>query len=129
MRIYFRSNPGRLLALALAIPLATGAVLPWNADNIGYFTAPIMGAIGLAVFAVGLSVDKHPGHAIIATLFLPVALFLYLPTLAFVIPAVPAVTYLLAAAAMMLMAVAARPGLPAYRPLQTTIQHPAHDHS
>jgi len=123
---YFRSGPGRLLAFALSIPMVTGAVLPWNADNVGSYTVPVIGAIALAVIAVGMSIDDYPGHAIIAMLFLPVALFLYIPLVGLLVPSVHAMTYVLAAAALALISMSVRPSLPDYRRLGVSIRGPAH---
>jgi hypothetical protein len=129
MSSYIRSSPGRLLAAALALPTAAAAVIPWNAENIGLFTVPIIGAIGLTVIAVGLSVEEFPWHALIATLFLPVALFLYVLLVSIVVPSAHVATYVLAAAALALLVMAARPGLEGLRAVGAPFRRPAEHHS
>jgi hypothetical protein len=129
MSSYIRSSPGRLLAAALAVPTAAAATIPWNPENVGLFTVPIIGAIGLTVFAVGLSVEEFPWHALIATLFLPVALFLYVLMVSVVVPSAHVATYALAAAALALFALAARPGLEGGRTVEAPFRRPAEHHS
>ena len=113
MVAYHRSTPGRLMALALALPLLGGAIVPWTAAGAPLFTLPIIGGIALAVIAVGLSVEEYPAMSIAAMLALPVALFLYIPLVGVVVPQVHGVVYLMAAAALGLLAIAMRPQLPA----------------
>jgi hypothetical protein len=129
MSSYFQSSPGRLLTASLAVPTAAAAVIPWNPENIGLFTVPIIGTIGVAVIAVGLSVAEFPWHALIATLFLPVALFLYVLMVSIVVPSVHGATYVLAAAALALLAIAARPALQGATRVEALLRRPAEHHS
>ena len=112
MVAYHRSTPGRLMALALALPLLGGAILPWNTLGVAFFTLPIIGGVVLAFIAAGLSLEDYPSMAIAAMLALPVALFLYIPLVGVVIPQVHGVVYVMAAAACVLLAIAVRPPLP-----------------
>jgi endonuclease/exonuclease/phosphatase (EEP) superfamily protein YafD len=110
---YFRSIQGRLLALAMALPLITGVIVPFNAEGMGYYALPVIVAICLGLFAVGLSLDEYPGAALTGIIVLPVALFLYVLLVGIVAPQVHGVVYAMAIAACILLAIAARPGLPA----------------
>jgi hypothetical protein len=118
MIAYHRSTPGRLMALALALPLLGGAIFPWNAAGAPFFTLPIIGGIALAFLAAGLSLEAYPSMVIAAILVLPVALFLYIPLVGIIVPLVHGVVYAMAAAACVLLAIAVRPRLPA-RPAVT----------
>jgi hypothetical protein len=113
MVAYHRSTPGRLMALALALPLLGGSIFPWNPAGVPFFTLPIIGGIALAFVAAGLSIEDYPAMAITAILALPVALFLYIPLVGIVVPQVHGMVYVMAAAACMLLAIAIRPALPA----------------
>jgi hypothetical protein len=110
------------------VPTAAAALIPWNPENVGLFTVPIIGTIGVTVMAVGLSVEEFPWHALIATLFLPVALFLYVLMVSVVVPSVHLATYVLAAGALALLALAARPALQAENrveaaPMRRAVEH------
>ena len=111
MFAYFRSIQGRVLALAMVLPLAAGAIVPFTAQGVGSFTIPILVAICLAFFSVGLSVEEFPGAALTAVLTLPFALFFYILLIGIVVPQVHGFVYAMAAGACVLLAVAARPGL------------------
>jgi hypothetical protein len=115
---YHRSTAGRLMALALALPLLGGAIFPWNTGAVPFFTFAIMGGVVLAFIAVGLSLGDYPSMAIAAMLALPVALFLYIPLVGIVVPQVHGVVYVMAVAACVLLAIAVRPQFPA-RPTAT----------
>src|SRR5687768_14133034 len=112
MVAYHRSIPGRLMALALALPLLGGAIFPWNTFGVPFFTF-IMGGTVLAFISAGLSLEDYPSKAISAMLVLPVALFLYIPLVGIVVPQMHGVVYVMAAAACVLLAMAVRPRLPA----------------
>ena len=112
MAAYHRSTPGRLMALALALPLLGGAIFPWNTLGVPFFMLPVIGGTALAFIAAGLSLEDYPSMAIAAMLALPVALFLYIPLVGIVVPQVHGVVYVMAAAACVLLAIAVRPRLP-----------------
>jgi hypothetical protein len=100
---YFRSNPGRMLALAMALPLIVGAIVPFNADGVGYYALPLIVAISLGVVAVGLGLEDYPGATLTGIIGLPVALFLY----------VLLVGVAMAISGCALLVIAARPNAPA----------------
>jgi hypothetical protein len=125
MVAYHRSTPGRLMALALALPLLGGAIFPWNTLGVSFFTLPILGGIVLAFISAGLSLEGYPSKAIAAMLVLPVALFLYIPLVGIVVPQVHGVVYVMAAAACVLLAMAVRPRLPARPAVSAQRQHTA----
>jgi hypothetical protein len=111
MDSYYRSTPGRLLALAMALPLVAGATIAWDAASVGYYTLPVIVGISLAFIAAGLGVEDYPGESIAGVLVLPVALFLYVLLVGIVVPQVHAAVYVMAIAACALLAIAAKPGL------------------
>jgi len=125
MVAYHRSTPGRLMALALALPLLGGAIFPWNAAGAPFFTLPIIGGIALAFLAAGLSLEEYPSMVIAAILVLPVALFLYIPLVGIIVPQVHGVVYVMAAAACVLLAIAVRPRLPARSAMGAQREHAA----
>ena len=106
---YFRSTPGRLLAFALALPLITGAVVPFTAEGAGFYTLPVIVGISLAFVAIGLGLDDYPGATITGIIGLPVALFLYVLLVGVVVPQLHGVVYLMAIAGCALLVAAARP--------------------
>jgi hypothetical protein len=96
----------------MALPLITGAVIPFNAEGVGYYALPIIVAISLGFIAVGLSLDEYPGAALTGVIALPVVLFLYVLLVGVVAPQVHGVVYAMAIGACAQLAIAARPGLP-----------------
>jgi hypothetical protein len=110
MESFAESVPGRLTALAVAVPLVSGGWLGWSVEGhtLAWMVASLTGAIILGIFAVGLAVEKYPYHAIGLVLFLLPALFLYLPMVAFVRPSVPFFGQAMVAAGALLLALAAR---------------------
>jgi hypothetical protein len=100
------------MVLALALPLLGGAIFPWNAAGAPFLTLPVIGAIGLAFIAAGLSLETYPGMALWAALVLPFALFLYIQLVGIVVPQVHGLVYVMAAAGFALLAIAVRPRLP-----------------
>lgn len=122
---YFRSTQGRLLALAMALPLLAAAKVPFTAESIGLFTFPLITGICLAFFAVGFSLDTYPGASIASILLLPPALFLYVILVGVVAPLVHGVVYAMAAVACALLVVAARPGLLAPPKGEARVPHTA----
>jgi hypothetical protein len=110
---YFRSNPGRMLALAMALPLIVGAIVPFNADGVGYYALPLIVAISLGVVAVGLGLEDYPGATLTGIIGLPVALFLYVLLVGVVVPQLHSVVYAMAISGCALLVIAARPNAPA----------------
>ena len=109
---YFRSMQGRLLALAMALPLMAGVLGPFTAERVGYFTFPLVIGICLALIAVGMSLDEYPGASITAIFTLPPALFCYVLLAGIVAAQMRGVAYAMAAGGFALLAVAVRPRLP-----------------
>ena len=112
MSRYLQSGPGRLLALAAALPLLGGALLPWHGEHAGAGALSLIAGLAVAFFALGLSIEKHSNDALAVMFALPGAVFGYLALVMLLIPRVPALTYALAAGALFLFAVAAHPSLP-----------------
>jgi hypothetical protein len=75
---------GRLLTLAVALPLAVGAGATWDGGGAG--SVAIMGSIAvgtiLATVGGGLALDERAKYTIAAMLLFPPALMLYFPLLA-----------------------------------------------
>ena len=122
---YFRSMQGRLLALAMALPLLGGAAVALTAVGVGFFTFPLVIGICLAFVAVGLSLEEYPGASITAILTLPPALFVYVILVGIVAPQIHGVAYAMAAGACTLLAIAAMPRftMPAGREARVTPAH------
>jgi hypothetical protein len=112
MVAYHRSTAGRLMALALALPLLGGAIFPWNAAGVSFFTLPIIGGIGLAFMAAGLSLEDYPSNALAAALTLPFALSFYILLVGIIVPQAHSVVYAMAIGACALLAIAVRPQFP-----------------
>ena len=112
MTHYFQSGPGRLLALSGAIPLVGGALLPWHGEHAGAGALSLVAGLAVAFLALGLSIEKHHREALGVMFALPGAVFAYLGVVMLLVPTVPALTYALAAAALFLLAIAARPSMP-----------------
>jgi hypothetical protein len=110
MESFEESVSGRLTALAVSLPLISGGWLGWSVEgpSIAWMVASLTAAIMLGIFAIGLAVENHPYHAALSVLFLLPALFLYLPMVAYVRPAVPFFGTAMVAAGAMLLAFAAR---------------------
>jgi len=75
------SVAGRLLTLAVALPLATGALTSWGPGGSGmvWIMGSVFAAIVMGIVGVGLAVDEFDREAVTAVLVLPPALFLYTP--------------------------------------------------
>ncbi|MET0594898.1 MAG: hypothetical protein ABW133_19520, partial [Polyangiaceae bacterium] len=102
----------RLLAFAGAIPLVGGALLPWHGEHAGAGSLSLIAGLALAFVALGLSIEKHHREALAVMFALPGAVFAYLGLVMLLVPTVPALTYVLAAGALFLLAIAARPSMP-----------------
>ena len=127
---YFQSGPGRLLALAGSMPLVGGALLPWHGEHAGAGALSLVAGLALAFVALGLSIEKHHREALFVTFALPGAVFAYLAVVMLLLPAVPILTYALAAAALFLLAIAARPSMPTRGlPTHDAGSHSLHPHS
>ena len=122
---YLRSTPGRMIALAMALPLIAGAVIPFTAEGVGYYALPVMVGIVLAFVAIGLGLEEYPGETLTGIIGLPVALFLYVLLVGVVVPQVHGVVYAMAVAACALLAVAARAGVPARHRVERQVPHTA----
>jgi hypothetical protein len=85
MKRFQESAAGRLLAIAVALPLAAGAVATMtpNGSGVVWIIASVFAGIVLGIIGVGLAVEEFAGAAVAALLFLPPALLLYTPLVAF----------------------------------------------
>jgi hypothetical protein len=92
MEHFEESVEGRLLTLAVIVPLAVGASATWDAGGVG--SIAIMGSVAvgtiLATVGGGFALDKRANATIAAALLFPPALLLYFPLVAFAsyVPAV-----------------------------------------
>lgn len=84
MASFEESGAGRLLALAVALPLAVGAGAKLHGGELDTlaFTGAVFGGIVLATFGVAAALEERPKYAIAAIIGLPPALLLYFPLLA-----------------------------------------------
>jgi hypothetical protein len=84
MEHFEESAAGRLLTLAVVVPLAVGAGATWDGGGAG--SVAIMGSIAvgaiLATVGGGLALDERAKYTIGAMLLFPPALLLYFPLLA-----------------------------------------------
>jgi hypothetical protein len=101
--------------MAVALPLAAGALVTMNPQGSGvvWIIASIFVGIILGIIGVGLAVEQFAGAAVAALLFLPPALFLYTPLVAYS-GSLPAVRVLMGFAAATLMVLAV--GQASFRP-------------
>jgi hypothetical protein len=85
MEHFEESAAGRLLTLAVVVPLAAGASVTWDDGHVG--SLAIMGSVAvgtiLATVGGGLALEKRAKHTIAAMLAFPPALLLYFPLVAF----------------------------------------------
>jgi hypothetical protein len=81
MKHFLESTSGRLLTLAVALPLATGASTTWSPEGLGmvFIIASIFAGIMLAFVGIGSAVGEFDSEALWAILVLPPALLLYTP--------------------------------------------------
>jgi hypothetical protein len=109
MKPFGESPAGRLLTVAGALPLAAGAALVWDNGGIGTVAiiAAIFAGILLGIVGLGLALEEHGAYAVAGVMFLPPALLLYTPLIAFAMHA-PAVRVALGLAALALFALALR---------------------
>ena len=84
MEHFEESVAGRLLTLAVAVPLAVGATVTWDDGHVG--SIAIMGSVAvgtiLATVGGGLALEDRVKYTIAAALLLPPALLLYFPLVA-----------------------------------------------
>src|SRR5262245_7495 len=84
MQHFEESAAGRLLTLAVVVPLAAGASVTWDGGRAGSIV--IMGSVAvgtiLATVGGGLALEKQTRHTIAAMLGFPPALLLYFPLVA-----------------------------------------------
>lgn len=118
---YFQSLPGRLLAFAMALPLV-GALLPWHGAHAGPGALPLIGGLALAFVACGLSLEKHTSAALMTMFALPGAVFAYLGVVMLLVPLAHGLTYVMAGASLILIAIALRPSLPVGRDRSHTLR-------
>src|SRR5689334_25431856 len=81
MEHFEESTAGRLLTLAVVVPLAAGASVTWDDGHAGSLV--IMGSIAvgtvLATLGGGAALDERPRCTLAAILGFPPALLLYFP--------------------------------------------------
>src|SRR5262252_6668966 len=85
MEQFEESTAGRLLTLAVLVPLAAGASVTWDDGHAGSIV--IMGSVAIGTILVtvggGAVLDRQVKYAIAAALAFPSALFLYFLLVAF----------------------------------------------
>ena len=120
MESFEQTAQGRLLTLAVTLPLAVGACVPMrgNAFDTLAITGGVFGGIVLATFAVFTSMDDHPRYAIASILALPPAFLFYFPLLALA-GQVPAIRVLMALVAAALLGILAKSAL-----VREPVRHP-----
>lgn len=83
MERFEESTAGRLLMLAISVPLVAGASVAWDDGRAG--STIIMGSvvicITLAIFAGGAAAERPVKHSVAALLALPPTLLAYFPLL------------------------------------------------
>ena len=81
MKRFEQSVAGRLLILAVALPLAAGTSATWDSAGHGmaWIIASIFAGILLSFVGIGLAIGEYDREAVAAVLFLPPALLLYTP--------------------------------------------------
>src|SRR3954451_17343820 len=81
MEHFEESAAGRLLTLAVVVPLAVGASMRWDDGRAG--SVAIMGSIAvgtvLATLGGGVALERNAKYTIAAVLAFPPALLLYFP--------------------------------------------------
>jgi hypothetical protein len=112
MVAYHRSTPGRLAAVAVALPLLTGAVFSFQKAALSSHALPLVGGLAIMFFAMGLGVDDYRRQSFTALLTLPFAVFFYLALVGIAVPVVLGLVYVMAIAGCALLTIAVRPGLP-----------------
>ena len=84
MEHFEESVAGRLLTLAVAVPLAVGATVTWDDGHVG--SVAIMGSVAvgtiLATLGGGAALEERVKYTIAAILAFPPALLLYFPLVA-----------------------------------------------
>ncbi len=107
MKRFRETIAGRILSLAVALPLATAtfATITRDGSGIVWIIASIFAGIILGIVGIGLAIEESAGAAVTAVLFLPPALLLYTP-LVYFWGTVPAVRILMALGAIALLAAA-----------------------
>ena len=107
MKRFQESAAGRILAVAVALPLATGAVVTLTPEGSGivWFIASVFAGIILGIVGVGLAIEESEMAALGAVLFLPPALLLFTPMVAYGV-GIPLVRVLMGLVAMTLFGLA-----------------------
>ena len=116
MKQFQESVAGRLLTVAVALPLATGALTTWNPEGSGMalIIVSIIAGIVLAIVGIGLAIDENPHEAFGAILVLPPSMFLYVRFI-HIVASAPVVRVAMALAAVTLLAMAFRTKLSSLR--------------
>jgi hypothetical protein len=107
MKPFHQSTAGRLLMVAVALPLATGACVIWTPQGSGmvWIIASVFAGIILGLVGIGLAVEEFDREAVAALLFLPPALLLYTPLVG-IAGGLPMVRLAMGLVAMVLIGVA-----------------------
>src|SRR5262249_12544876 len=104
MENFEESTAGRLLTLAVVVPLAAGASVTWDDGRAGSIV--IMGSVAigtiLATVGGGAALERRVEYTIAAALAFPPALLLYFPLLALA-GQLPAVRFVMGFAALLLV--------------------------
>jgi hypothetical protein len=83
MESFEESGAGRLLTLAIAVPLIVGACVKLHGGDLDALaiTVGLFGAIVLATFGCAMALNERPRYAIVAIISFPPTLLLYFPLL------------------------------------------------
>ncbi len=116
MKDFVASISGRILTVAVALPLLAGGLVAWNTDGPGavWIIGSVFAAILLGIFGTGWAIREQFSYALLAVLFLPPALFAYTPLVALAAGA-PALRTAMLLAGIALAALALRPSVPRLR--------------
>jgi hypothetical protein len=108
MKRFRESAAARLLAVAVALPLVTGALVSFSPEGSGiaWLVGSVLAGIILGIVGVGIAVEESEAGALGAILFLPPALLLYTPFVAYG-ASLPVVRIVMGLGATALLALAA----------------------
>jgi len=112
MKGFEASMSGRILTVAVALPLITGGLVAWNSGGAGavWIIGWVFAGVLLGIIGTGWAIEEHFAYAVLAALFLPPALLGYTPLVA-VAADLPALRTLMLLAGIVLAALALRPTL------------------
>jgi hypothetical protein len=115
MKAFEASISGRILTVAVALPLLAGGFVPWDTAGSGavWIIGSVFAGTLLGIFGTGWAIREHFIYAILAVLFLPPALLAYTPLVA-IAAGIPALRTAMLLAGIVLVAFALRPAIPRF---------------